>query len=417
MPELFSYWAEPDLGRRFCAAAQRGDRRRWSALEPRPLRRPRHRARSRTWTLAIAMLRRGPRPRARRRRRSARTSTGRASDRRSSCPSSRPRPTLGLCVFVHAFHPPHWELRRRSADVGGGQLPARDRHARSPPMIANGVVEQSPGLRARRQPRRRHAAAAPPPHGRRSGTPIRRGSPGARRRTTRSASLWFDTLTYAPAELRALIDLVGTDHVDDRIGRAVLRRARPATCSTACTTSNRCRRPTSTRSAGRVRSASSGSRHARSPRTPRSTRMSAADHRHGRPAADDLGRRPRRRTARRLDQPPPGQVARPLPTPGRGGRQDRLAVRGQAQVARRARRSPVRSGGRQARPRSTSRSRYEDLRPGCYAAGRTRPGSRRRRHRGLAVLPVVPAVLRPGVHRGRRPRARPRLRASPTTTG
>ena len=51
-----------------------------------------------------------------------------------------------------------------------------------------------------------------------------------------------------------------------------------------------------------------------------------------------------------------------------------------------------------------------------------RPEGPRRGHgdqlgRGVAVLPDVPAVLRPDLHRGQGPRARAGVRARPTTTG
>ena len=60
---------------------------------------------------------------------------------------------------------------------------------------------------------------------------------------------------------------------------------------------------------------------------------------------------------------------------------------------------------------------YDEMRPGCYE-----PEGARRRHgdelgRGVAVLPDVPALLRPDVPRGEGPRARATRACSRTTTG
>ena len=53
---------------------------------------------------------------------------------------------------------------------------------------------------------------------------------------------------------------------------------------------------------------------------------------------------------------------------------------------------------------------YEDMRPGSYEVKRPARGHGREPPRGLAVLPHLPAVLRPDLHRGRGQGARPPVR-------
>ena len=107
MPELFSYWAEPDLGRRFCAEPQRGGRGDGRG-RTRPPRRAGRRAPA------------GPRPGDRDASttsaswgspasRSAPTCSARSPARCEFLPFFQAVADAGLCVFVHAFHPPYWD--------------------------------------------------------------------------------------------------------------------------------------------------------------------------------------------------------------------------------------------------------------------------------------------------------------------
>ena len=60
---------------------------------------------------------------------------------------------------------------------------------------------------------------------------------------------------------------------------------------------------------------------------------------------------------------------------------------------------------------------YDEMRPGCYDPKARLDDMDDELGRGVAVLPHVPALLRPDVPRGEGPRARARVRASRTTTG
>ena len=346
MPELFSYWAEPDLGRRFCREPQRGGGGRW----PRP--RPTAWSgwapcRCRTSTAAIADGRRGPRagpagieigsnvlgtvtgavqlpallP-------------GRGRRRVSASSSTRSTRRTGTASPIRRW--PRRSTSRRDRHEHGRDGGERVRRAepRPPPL---------------RQPRRRHAAAAPAADagvlGRRSG-PRRAGG----RRTRRCGRMWFDSLTYEPAALRS------TDRPRRRRrawSSAPTHRSSPSHPGYVVDQLHE-HRP-----ARRPRTLGDDPYHQRGrvPRSPARTRRSSMSdpsrpqhRRHDDARADDLGRRPRGRTARRLDQPAAREVAGRVPARGRGGRQDRLALRAEAEVARRARRPPVRSRVGQARP-------------------------------------------------------------------
>ena len=64
----------------------------------------------------------------------------------ASCRSSRPPPTPGLCVFVHAFHPPYWDCVADPPMAAAVNFPPEIGTCVAA-MLANGFVEQSPGLR------------------------------------------------------------------------------------------------------------------------------------------------------------------------------------------------------------------------------------------------------------------------------
>ena len=52
---------------------------------------------------------------------------------------------------------------------------------------------------------------------------------------------------------------------------------------------------------------------------------------------------------------------------------------------------------------------YDEMRPGCYDPKARVAGHAGQPRRRVAVVPVVPAVLRPDLHRGEGPRPRPGL--------
>src|SRR5205085_12170042 len=53
----------------------------------------------------------------------------------------------GLCVFVHAFHPPYWDCVADPPMAAAVTFPS-ELGTSVAAMVANGFVEESPGLRA-----------------------------------------------------------------------------------------------------------------------------------------------------------------------------------------------------------------------------------------------------------------------------
>ncbi len=207
MPELFSYWAEPEIGRRFCGQLNEAVAEMAAAAPDRlvglgavPLQ---------DLDLAIAMV-------------DEVRQLGLAGIEIGSnvlgtvtgavqfLPFFQAVADAGLCVFVHAFHPPYWDCIADPPMAAAVNFPS-ELGTSVAAMVANGFVEQSPGLRLCSS----HGGGTLPLHLPRMAAfwdadPARaeRGSPYDSVR-----AMWFDSLTYAPAELRALIELVGADRV------------------------------------------------------------------------------------------------------------------------------------------------------------------------------------------------------------
>jgi aminocarboxymuconate-semialdehyde decarboxylase len=208
MPELFSYWAEPATGRRFCAALNESIAEmvavapsRFVGLGTVPLQHV---------DTAIATLRHvkelglvgvqlGS------------NVNGVSTGSPAYLPFFQAAADLGLCVFVHAFHPPHWDCVADPPMAAAVNFPPEIGTCMAA-IVANGFVEQSPGLRLGAS----HGGGTLPLH-----LPRMAAFWGAdAARAARSASpyvavrgMWFDTLTYEPAALRSLIELVGHDRV------------------------------------------------------------------------------------------------------------------------------------------------------------------------------------------------------------
>jgi aminocarboxymuconate-semialdehyde decarboxylase len=207
MPELFSYWAEPDVGRTFCrglneavAAMAASAPDRLVGLGTVPLQ---------DLDGAIAMLDHvgelglagveiGS------------NVQGTVTGALRFLPFFQAAADAGVCVFVHAFHPPYWDCVADPPIAAAVNFPPEIGTSIAA-MVANGFVEQSPGLRVCAS----HGGGTLPLHLPRmlafwDGDPARaeRGSPYDAVR-----AMWFDSLTYAPAELRSLIDLVGAERV------------------------------------------------------------------------------------------------------------------------------------------------------------------------------------------------------------
>jgi aminocarboxymuconate-semialdehyde decarboxylase len=117
----------------------------------------------------------------------------------------------GLCIFVHAFHPPYWDCVADPPLAAAVNFPPEIGTCIAT-MLANGFVERSPGLRLCAS----HGGGTLPLHLPRMAS----FWDGDTARVERCASpydairsLWFDTLTYEPATLRSLIDLVGPTRI------------------------------------------------------------------------------------------------------------------------------------------------------------------------------------------------------------
>jgi aminocarboxymuconate-semialdehyde decarboxylase len=202
MPELFSYWAEPTMGRTFCgmlngaiADMVAGAPDRFAGLGTVPLQDlpaavdALHEVRE----LGLAGVQIGSNVNG--------TSAGAAA----FMPFFRAAADLGLCVFVHAFHPPHWGCVADPPMAAAVNFPPEIGTCMAA-VIANGVLDASPRLRLGAS----HGGGTLPLHlprmaafwGERPGAPI-----------DHVRRMWFDTLTYTPEALRALLDLAGTTQV------------------------------------------------------------------------------------------------------------------------------------------------------------------------------------------------------------
>lgn len=202
MPELFSYWAEPDAARRFCTALNRAIAgmvdaapTRFAGLGTVPLQDvgaavdALHEVRD----LGLAGVQIGS------------NVNGTCAGDPRFLPVLQAAAELELCVFVHAFHPPHW---------GCVPDPPLSAAVNFPPeigtcvaaLIANGALGSCPGLRLGAS----HGGGTMPLHlprmaafwGDRPGSPI-----------DAARGMWFDTLTYTPDALGALLALVGSTQV------------------------------------------------------------------------------------------------------------------------------------------------------------------------------------------------------------
>jgi len=208
MPELFSYWAEPEAARSFCRVLNEGVAAmsahapdRLVGLGTVPLQ---------DVDVAIAALEHirelgllgvevGS------------NVLGASTGGTSFLPFFQAAAEAGLCVFVHAFHPPYWDCLADPPMAAGVNFPPEIGTCMAA-MLANGFVEQSPGLRLGAS----HGGGTLPLHLPRMAAFWH----GDEARVARCASpyaairsLWFDSLTYEPSALRSLLDLVGPTRV------------------------------------------------------------------------------------------------------------------------------------------------------------------------------------------------------------
>lgn len=208
MPELFSYWAEPQRAASFCTALNEAiaacvsvDSSRFAGLGVVPLQ---------DLDASIRMLEH-VRQLGLRGVEIGSNVNGVTTGSLSFLPFYEAAATLGLCVFVHAFHPPYWDC------VGDPPMSAA---VNFPPeigtcmatVIANGIVERCDGLRLgsshgggtllNHLPRMAAFWATDEERVERSASPFS----SARR-------LWFDTLAYHADALEALVDVVGEDRI------------------------------------------------------------------------------------------------------------------------------------------------------------------------------------------------------------
>ena len=207
MPELFSYWAEPALGRSFCGALNEAVAAMAAAAPDRlvglgavPLQDldGAIAALDDVRDLGLVGVEIGS------------NVLGTVTGARHFLPFFQAAAGAGLCVFVHAFHPPYWDCIDDPPMAAAVNFPS-ELGTSVAAMVANGFVEQSPGLRVCSS----HGGGTLPLHLPRmeafwDADPARveRGSPydGVR-------AMWFDSLTYGPAALRSLLDLVGDERV------------------------------------------------------------------------------------------------------------------------------------------------------------------------------------------------------------
>lgn len=208
MPELFSYWAEPGLGRSFAAALNEAIAEMAAAAPDRlvglgtvPLQDldAAIAGVEQVRALGLAGIEIGS------------NVLGACTGAPSFLPFFQAVADAGLCVFVHAFHPPYWDCCADPPMAAAVNFPPEIGTCMAA-MVANGTVEQSPGLRMCAS----HGGGTLPLHLPRMAAfwdadPARVD----RGRSPYDAvrSMWFDTLTYEPAALRSLLDLVGPSRV------------------------------------------------------------------------------------------------------------------------------------------------------------------------------------------------------------
>jgi aminocarboxymuconate-semialdehyde decarboxylase len=208
MPELFSYWAEPDLGRKFCRSLNEAVATMATAAPDRlvglgivPLQDvdAAIAALDDVRELGLAGVEIGS------------NVLGTVTGAVRFLPLFQAAADAGLCVLVHAFHPPYWDCVADPPMAAAVNFPPEIGTSVAA-MVANGFVEQSPGLRVCAS----HGGGTLPLHLPRmqafwDGDPARAERGGSPYDSVRS--MWFDSLTYEPAALRSLLDLVGDDRV------------------------------------------------------------------------------------------------------------------------------------------------------------------------------------------------------------
>jgi aminocarboxymuconate-semialdehyde decarboxylase len=208
MPELFSYWAEPQIGGDFCRAlndaiaamvAKAPDR--LAGLGTVPLQDVDSAivALAQIGDLGLVGVEVGS------------NVLGAITGASKFLPFFQAAADAGLCVFVHAFHPPYWDCVADPPMAAAVNFPPEIGTCVGA-MVANGFVEQSPGLRVCAS----HGGGTLPLHLPRMAAFWDADPARVTRRTSpyeAVRSYWFDTLTYEPAALRALIDLVGPERV------------------------------------------------------------------------------------------------------------------------------------------------------------------------------------------------------------
>ena len=208
MPELFSYWAEPDLGRAFAGALNEAIAEMAAAAPDRlvglgsvPLQDldGAIAAVDQIRALGLVGVEIGS------------NVLGACAGAPEFLPFFQAVGDAGLCVFVHAFHPPYWDCCADPPMAAAVNFPPEIGTCMAA-MIANGTVQQSPGLRVcgshgggtfpLHLPRMQAFWAASPER-------VERGvSPAEAAR-----ALWYDSMVYSPDALRTLLDLVGSSRV------------------------------------------------------------------------------------------------------------------------------------------------------------------------------------------------------------
>lgn len=208
MPELFSYWAEPDLGGSFSRhlneaiagmVARAPDRLVGLGVVPLQDVDAAIAALDDVRALGLVGVEVGS------------NVLGAITGATGFLPFFQAAAELGLCIFVHAFHPPYWDCVADPPMAAAVNFPPEIGTCVAA-MLANGFVERSPGLRLCAS----HGGGTLPLHLPRmlafwDGDAERVGRRASPYEAVRS--LWFDTLTYEPAALRSLLDLVGPERV------------------------------------------------------------------------------------------------------------------------------------------------------------------------------------------------------------
>lgn len=207
MPELFSYWAEPELGRSFCRAlneavaamaAAAPDRLIGLGVVPLQDLDGAIAVLDDVRSLGLAGIEIGS------------NVLGTLTGATRFLPFFQAAADAGLCVFVHAFHPPYWDCVADPPMAAAVNFPSEIGTSVAA-MVANGFVEQSPGLRVCSS----HGGGTLPLHLPRMHAFWDADPARAERGTPHDAvrAMWFDSLTYTPAALQSLLDLVGTTRV------------------------------------------------------------------------------------------------------------------------------------------------------------------------------------------------------------